>query len=50
MLDLLKSLYSGAQDTRSALAIKDISDMLEKAVDRCRDAGNIVYQIILKHS
>lgn len=50
MVELLKSLYSGAQDIRGALAIKDISDMLEKAVDRCRDSGNIVFQIILKHS
>ena len=50
MLELLKSLYSGAQDIRGALAIKDISDMLEKAVDRCRDSGNIIFQIILKHS
>ena len=50
MVELLKSLYSGAQDMRSALAIKDITDMLEKAVDRCRDSGNIVFQIILKHS
>jgi uncharacterized protein len=50
MVDLLKTLYSGAQDLRYSLAIKDISDMLEKAVDRCRDSGNIVFQIILKHS
>lgn len=50
MVELLKSLYSGSQDIRGALAIKDITDMLEKAVDRCRDSGNIVFQIILKHS
>jgi uncharacterized protein Yka (UPF0111/DUF47 family) len=50
MVELLKGLYSGAQDLRGSLAIKDISDMLEKAVDRCRDSGNIVFQIILKHS
>jgi len=50
MVELLKSLYSGAQDVRSSLAIKDISDMLERAVDRCRDSGNIVFQIVLKHS
>jgi len=49
MLELLKSIYS-SQDIRGALAIKDTTDMLEKAVDRCRDAGNIVFQIILKHS
>jgi len=50
MVDLLKTVYSGEQDIRAALALKDISDMIEKAVDRCRDAGNVVYHIILKHS
>ncbi len=50
MIELLKSLYSGAADARSSMAIKDISDMLERAVDRCRDSGNIVFQIVLKHS
>ncbi|OGV51042.1 MAG: hypothetical protein A2X49_04530 [Lentisphaerae bacterium GWF2_52_8] len=50
MVELLKSLYAGEQDLRSAMAIKDISELLERAVDRCRDSGNIVFQIVLKHS
>jgi hypothetical protein len=24
--------------------------MVEKSVDRCRDAGNVVFQIVLKYS
>jgi len=25
-------------------------EMVEKSVDRCRDAGNVVFQIVLKYS
>jgi hypothetical protein len=25
-------------------------ELLEKAIDKCRDVGNIVYSIVLKHS
>jgi len=32
------------------MAMKDLYDLLEKVIDRCRDAGNIVSQIVLKNS
>jgi len=31
-----------------ALFLKDLYDLLERATDRCRDAGNVIIQIVLK--
>ena len=28
----------------------DLFELLEKGLDRCRDAGNVVYQIVLKNN
>jgi uncharacterized protein Yka (UPF0111/DUF47 family) len=30
--------------------LKDLYDLIEKVVDRCRDAGNVVAHIVLKNS
>jgi uncharacterized protein Yka (UPF0111/DUF47 family) len=30
--------------------MRDLYDLLEKVIDRCRDAGNVVTQIVLKNS
>jgi uncharacterized protein Yka (UPF0111/DUF47 family) len=30
--------------------LKDLYELLEKVIDRCRDVGNILYHIVLKHS
>jgi len=29
---------------------EDMFEILEKAIDRCRDVGNVIYQIVLKNS
>lgn len=50
MLDCLRDLYSGAKDGVQVVILKDIYDLIEKVVDRCRDAGNVVAQIVLKNS
>jgi uncharacterized protein len=50
MSDLLKGLYQGDSDARVIIAWKDIYDLLEKAVDRCRDAGFVVFHVALKNS
>jgi uncharacterized protein Yka (UPF0111/DUF47 family) len=50
ILDLLKDLYSGKHDPMKAMALKDLYELLEKVVDRCRDAGNVVSHIVLKNS
>jgi uncharacterized protein Yka (UPF0111/DUF47 family) len=50
MLELLQDLYRGQKDPVSVIALKDLHDLLEKAVDRCRDAGNVIFHIVLKNS
>jgi uncharacterized protein Yka (UPF0111/DUF47 family) len=50
MLDLLKDLYSGKYDALRAIVIRDLYELMEKVIDRCRDAGNVVMHIVLKNS
>jgi len=50
LIDLYRDLYSGRHEPIRILLLKDLFELLEKAIDRCRDAGNVVYQIVLKNS
>lgn len=50
MLDCLKDLYSGKHDPLNVLIISKLYDLLEKVIDRCRDAGKVVTQIAYKNS
>ena len=50
MLALLKDLYNGDCSAKELVILGEIYEMIEQAVDRCRNAGNIVVQIALKHS
>ena len=50
VLGHLKEIYSGAIEPLRGMAMRDLYDLLEKVIDRCRDAGNIVSQIVLKNS
>jgi uncharacterized protein Yka (UPF0111/DUF47 family) len=50
MLALLKDLYSGKFDALRAIVIRDLYELMEKVIDRCRDAGNVVMHIVLKNS
>lgn len=50
MLDLIKDLYSGKHEPLKVIILLDLYEMLERIIDRCRDAGNVVFQIVLKHS
>jgi len=50
MLGLIKDLYQGSYDAKETVILQDLFEMVEKAVDRCRDAGNVVFQIMLKYS
>jgi uncharacterized protein Yka (UPF0111/DUF47 family) len=50
MLGLLKDLYHGPYDAKELVILQELFEMVEQAVDRCRNAGNIVVQIVLKHS
>lgn len=47
---LLHKLFSERINALKAIMIKDLHSMLEKAVDRSRDVGNIVTHVVLKNS
>ena len=47
---MLCDLYQGQRDAKEVIILKDVFELLEKAIDRCRDAGNTVFQIVLKGS
>ena len=49
-LELLHDLYHGNYDARQIVFLRDLYDLLEKVIDRCRDAGNVILQVVLKHS
>ncbi len=50
MNELLRDLYHGHAEARVVVFWKDIYELLEKGVDRCRDAGSVLFHIILKNS
>lgn len=50
MLELLRDLYCGNQEPIKVIILKDLYELLEKVVDRCRDTGNVIAQIVLKNS
>lgn len=50
MLALYRDLYNGNRPVLQILALKDLYELLEKIIDRCRDVGNIVTHIVLKNS
>ena len=47
---LYKDLFSGRHEAIQVIALKDLYELLEKIIDRCRDAGNVVAHIVLKNS
>ena len=48
MNELLGGLYQMQTGPGRALFLKDLYELLERATDRCRDAGNVIIQIVLK--
>lgn len=50
LAELLVKLFNQETSARELILRKDIYDMLEKVIDRYRDAGNIAVEIVLKHS
>lgn len=50
MLDLIKDLYSGKHDPLKVIIILDLHETLERIIDRCRDVGNVIFQVVLKYS
>jgi uncharacterized protein Yka (UPF0111/DUF47 family) len=50
MLHQIKDLYSGQHDPLKVIVAMDLYETLEKVIDRCRDSGNVIFQIVLKYS
>jgi uncharacterized protein Yka (UPF0111/DUF47 family) len=50
ILELYRDVYANETDPIRYLVKRDLFEILEKAIDRCRDAGNVVYHIVLKNS
>ncbi len=49
-LDRLRDLFQGSYDPKQIIFLHDLYALLEKVIDRCRDAGNIILQVALKYS
>ena len=50
MLELYRDIYSGKLDNLQMFLLKEFFEILEKAIDRCREAGVVAYEIVLKNS
>ncbi len=50
LLERMRALYQPGFPALKAVILKDLYDLIEKGVDRCRDAGNIVSHVLLKNS
>ncbi len=50
MMSLYKDLFSGKHEPIQVILLKDLYEILEKIIDRCRDAGNVIAHIVLKNS
>ncbi|MEO6966905.1 MAG: pit accessory protein [Rhodanobacteraceae bacterium] len=50
LLDPYRGLYTAGGDPIRVLLAKDLFELMEKAIDRCRDVGNVIYSIVLKNS
>ena len=50
ILELFKTLYTGRHEPLRVIVSMDLYETLEEIIDRCRDAGNVIFQIVLKYS
>ncbi|TAK37871.1 MAG: pit accessory protein [Lysobacteraceae bacterium] len=50
ILELHRDIYSGNLDASEMFLLKEFFEILEKAIDRCREAGVVAYEIALKNS
>lgn len=50
IVSLMEKLLNSKQDPIKVIILKDLYEMLEKVIDRCRDAGNVITHIVLKNS
>lgn len=50
LLEPYRDLYLEQSDAIRAMMAKDLFETIEKAIDVCRDVGNVIYSIVLKNS
>jgi len=50
MMVLLRDVFGGKYEPYRSMVLKDIYELMEKVIDRCHDAGNIIMHIVLKNS
>jgi uncharacterized protein len=50
VFEMLRDLYSGKYEPMQVIVLRDLFELLEKVIDRCRDAGNVIFHIVLKNS
>jgi hypothetical protein len=50
IMAIFRDLFSGKYEPLKVIMLKDLYELLEKIIDRCRDAGNVISQIVLKNS
>jgi uncharacterized protein Yka (UPF0111/DUF47 family) len=50
LLEMHRDIYSGRLDNREIFLLKEFFEILEKAIDRCREAGAVIYHVALKNS
>jgi hypothetical protein len=50
LMRLLGEVYNGRCEPLQAMLVRDLYDLLEKVIDRCRDAGNVISHIVLKNA
>jgi len=50
ILELYQDLFTNERDPAKLILRKDLFELLETAIDRCRAAGNVIYQIVLQNS
>jgi len=50
VMELLRNLFASQPDPIKVIILKDLYELLEKVIDRCRDVGNVICHIVLKNS
>jgi uncharacterized protein len=50
ILELYRDAYANETDPIRYLVKMNLFEILEKAIDRCRDTSNVIYHIVLKNS
>jgi uncharacterized protein Yka (UPF0111/DUF47 family) len=50
ILDLYRDLFSGKHDAIKVIMLKDLYELLERVIDRCRNVGTVISHIVLKNS